>query len=130
MNHKLWCDEKSDKKINTTEASNISQAVWKEWKLYTEMSDYLDESSSNKVRLNDYNVYMIIQKMQRNKRDTMWSADFNQQRDIRALRANYDNEIVMINNVDEDCYAVFKNYYQLCKEERREADVKTHYDMY
>ncbi len=33
------------------------------------MLDYLDESSSDKVRLNDYNVYMIIQKMQRNKRN-------------------------------------------------------------
>jgi len=36
----------------------------------------------------------------------------------------------MINNVDENCYAVFKNYYQLCEKERREADVKIHYSTY
>ncbi len=78
VNHELWCGEKSGKKIDTAEVSNIFQTVWKEWKLYTEMSDYSDESSSDKVRLDDYNVYMIIQKMQRNKRDVMWSADFNQ----------------------------------------------------
>jgi len=35
------------------------------------MSDYSDKSSSDKVRLDDYNVYMIIQKMQRNKRDVI-----------------------------------------------------------
>jgi len=35
------------------------------------MSDYLNESSLNRIRLDDYNVYMIIQKMQRNKRDVM-----------------------------------------------------------
>ncbi len=34
------------------------------------MLDYLDESSSDKVKLDDYNVYIIIQKIQRNKRDT------------------------------------------------------------
>ncbi len=111
MNHELWCDNESDKKIDTAEASNIFQTVWEEWKLYTEMSDYLNESSSDRVRLNDYNVYMIIWKMQRNKRDAAWPADFDQQRDIRALRTNYRNETVMINNIDEDCYAVFKNYY-------------------
>ncbi len=94
------------------------------------MSDYLDESSSDKVRLNDYNVYMIIQKMQRNKRNAAWSADFNQQRDIRVLRANYDNKTVMMNNVSKDCYAVFKGYYQLCKEEKREAGIKTHYSIH
>jgi len=49
--------------------------------------------------------------MQRNKRDAAWPADFDQQRDIRALRTNYRNETVMINNIDENCYAVFKNYY-------------------
>jgi len=75
------------------------------------MLNYLDESSSDRVRLDDYNVYMIIWKMQRNKRDTVWSADFNQQRDIKVLRINYDNKTVIINNVDKDCYAVFKNYY-------------------
>ncbi len=75
------------------------------------MLNYLDESSSDRVRLDDYNVYMIIWKMQRNKRDTVWSADFNQQRDIKVLRINYDNKTVIINNVDKDCYAVFKSYY-------------------
>ncbi len=111
VNHELWCSEESGKKINTAEVSNISQAVWKEWKLYTEMSDYSDESLSDKIRLNDYNVYMIIWKMQRNERDAVWSVNFNQQGNIRALRANYDNEAVMMNNADEDCYAVFKGYY-------------------
>ncbi len=75
------------------------------------MLNYLDESSLDRVRLDDYNVYMIIWKMQRNKRDTVWSADFNQQRDIKVLRINYDNKTVIINNVDKDCYAVFKSYY-------------------
>ncbi len=70
VNHKLWCDDESDKKINTVKVSNISQTVWKDWKLYTEMLDYLNESSLNKIRFDDYNVYMIIQKMQRNKRNT------------------------------------------------------------
>ncbi len=130
MNYELWCDEKSDKKINTAEASNISQTVWKEWKLYTEMLDYLDESSSDKVKLDDYNVYIIIQKIQRNKRDTAWSVNFNQQRDIKVLRANYDNKTVMMNNADEDCYIIFKSYYQLCEEEKRQADIKTHYSMH
>jgi len=41
----------------------------------------------------------------------VWSVNFNQQGNIRALRANYDNEAVMMNNADEDCYAVFKGYY-------------------
>jgi len=68
--------------------------------------------------------------MQRNERDAVWPVNFNQQGNIRVLRANYDNEAVMMNNADEDCYAVFKSYYQLCKEERREADVKTHYSMH
>jgi len=49
--------------------------------------------------------------MQRNERDAVWSVNFNQQGNIRALRANYDNEAVMMNNADEDCYAVFKGYY-------------------
>ncbi len=60
----------------------------------------------------------------------MWSADFNQQRNIRVLRINYSNEVIMINNADKNCYAVFKNYYQLCKEERREADIKMHYSTH
>jgi len=77
VNHELWCDEKLNKKINIVRVSNISQTVWKEWKLYTETLDYLDESLLDKVRLNDYNVYMIIWKMQRNKRDTAWSVNFN-----------------------------------------------------
>jgi len=94
------------------------------------MSDYLNESSLNRIRFDDYNVYIIIWKMQRNKRDTVWSVNFNWQRDIRVLRTNYDNKIIMMNNVDKDCYAVFKNYYQLCKEEKREADIKIHYNMH
>ena len=130
VNHKLWCDEEPDKKIDTVEVSNISQAVWEEWKLYTEMSDYLNESSSDRIRLDDYNVYMIIQKMQKNKRDAVWPVNFNQQENIRALRTNYDNEAVMMNNVDKDCYAIFKSYYQLCEEERREAGIKTCYSMH
>jgi len=36
----------------------------------------------------------------------------------------------MMNNVDKNCYVIFKSYYQLCKEERREADVKIHYSIY
>ncbi len=36
----------------------------------------------------------------------------------------------MMNNVDKDCYAVFKSYYQLCKEEKREADIKMHYSTH
>ena len=75
------------------------------------MLNYLNESSLNRIKLDDYNVYMIIQKMQRNKRDITWSVNFNQQRDMKALRANYDNEIVMMNNVNENCYVIFKNYY-------------------
>jgi len=35
------------------------------------MSDYLNESSSDRIRLDDYNVYMIIQKMQKNKRNAV-----------------------------------------------------------
>ena len=35
-----------------------------------------------------------------------------------------------MNNVNENCYIVFKNYYQLCKEERREADIKMYYSIY
>ncbi len=60
VNHELWHDDELDKKIDTAKVSNIFQTVWKKWKLYTEMLDYLNESSSNKVRLDDYNVYMII----------------------------------------------------------------------
>ncbi len=110
MNHELWCNDKLNKKIDTVRASNISQTVWREWKLYIEMSDYLNESSLDKVRLDDYNVYIIIWKMQRNKRDTVWSADFDQQKDIRALRINYENKTVIMNNVDKNCYVIFKNY--------------------
>ncbi len=69
MNYELWCDNESDKKIDTAEANNIFQTVWREWKLYIEMLDYSEKSLLNKVRLNDYNVYMIIWKMQKNKRD-------------------------------------------------------------
>jgi len=94
------------------------------------MLDYLNESSLNKIRLDDYNVYMIIQKMQRNKRDMIWSANFDQQRNIRVLRANYNNKTVIMNNADKNCYAVFKSYYQLCKEEKREADIKMHYSTH
>ncbi len=94
------------------------------------MSDYLNESLLNKVRLDDYNVYIIIWKMQKNKRDIMWSVNFNQQRDIRVLRVNYKNETIIINNVNEDCYVVFKSYYQSCEEERREADIKMHYSTH
>ncbi len=36
----------------------------------------------------------------------------------------------MMNNVDKDCYAIFKSYYQLCEEERREAGIKTCYSMH
>ncbi len=36
----------------------------------------------------------------------------------------------MMNNVDKNCYVVFKNYYQLCKEEKREADIKMCYDTH
>ncbi len=75
------------------------------------MLDYLDKSSLNRIRLDDYNVYIIIWKMQRNKKDIMWSVNFNQQRNIRVLRANYDNETVMINNINENCYIIFKSYY-------------------
>jgi len=56
--------------------------------------------------------------------------NFNQQKNIRVLRINYENETVIINNVDENCYIIFKNYYQLCKEEKREADIKIHYNMH
>jgi Zn-dependent M28 family amino/carboxypeptidase len=94
------------------------------------MSDYLNEASLDRVRLDDYNVYMIIQKMQKNKRDAVWPVNFNQQRNIRALRINYSNKAVMMNNAGKDCYAVFKSYYQLCEEERREAGIKTHYSMH
>ncbi len=69
MNYELWCDNESDKKIDTAKANNIFQTVWREWKLYIEMLDYSEKSLLNKVRLNDYNVYMIIWKMQKNKRD-------------------------------------------------------------
>ena len=75
------------------------------------MSNYLKKSSLNKVKLNDYNVYIIIQKIQRNKRNAVWSADFDHQKDIRVLRINYDNKTVMMNNVNKNCYVVFKNYY-------------------
>ncbi len=75
------------------------------------MLDYLNKLLLNKVRLNDYNVYMIIWKMQENKRNMTWSADFDQQKNIRILRANYDNKTVMMNNVDKNCYVVFKSYY-------------------
>ncbi len=68
--------------------------------------------------------------MQENKRDTVWSVNFNQQKNIRVLRINYENETVIINNVDENCYIIFKNYYQLCKEEKRKADIKIHYNMH
>ncbi len=30
----------------------------------------------------------------------------------------------MMNNVDKDCYVVFKSYCQLCEEEKKEADIK------
>ncbi len=75
------------------------------------MLNYLDKSSLNKVKLDDYNVYMIIQKMQENKRNTVWPVNFDWQRDIRVLRINYDNETVIMNNVDKNCYVVFKSYY-------------------
>ncbi len=130
MNYKLWYDDESGKKIDTAKVSNIFQTVWKKWKLYTEMLNYLDESLLDKVRLDDYNVYMIIWKIQKNKRDIVWSADFNQQRDIRVLRTNYNNEIVMINNIDKNCYVIFKSYYQLCEEEKREADIKMYYNTH
>ncbi len=68
--------------------------------------------------------------MQKNKRNIMWFVNFNQQRNIRVLRANYDNKIFIINNIDKNCYAVFKNYYQLYKEERREADIKIYYSIH
>ncbi len=42
------------------------------------MLNYLNESSLNKVRLDDYNVYIIIWKMQRNKRNIVWFINFNQ----------------------------------------------------
>jgi len=130
VNYKLWYDDESGKKIDTAKVSNIFQTVWKKWKLYTEMLNYLDESLLDKVRLDDYNVYMIIWKIQKNKRDIVWSADFNQQRDIRVLRTNYNNEIVMINNIDKNCYVIFKSYYQLCEEEKREADIKMYYNTH
>ncbi len=60
MNHKLWYDNELNKKINIAKVSNISQTVWKEWKLYTEMLNYLNKSLLDKVRFDDYNVYMTI----------------------------------------------------------------------
>ncbi len=42
------------------------------------MLNYLNESLLNKIRLNNYNVYMIIWKIQRNKKDVVWFVDFNQ----------------------------------------------------
>jgi len=127
VNHELWRGDGPGKKIDTAGASNIPQAVWREWKLYTGTPDYPDEPPPDRVRLDDYNVYMAIRKMQGNERGAAWPADFDRQGDIRALRANYGNEAVMMNNAGEDCYAVFKGYYQLCGEEGREAGVKTRY---
>jgi len=60
VNYELWYNNELNKKINTVKVSNISQTVWKEWKLYIEMLNYLNESSLNKIRLDDYNVYIII----------------------------------------------------------------------
>lgn len=65
--------------------------------------------------------------MQGNERGAAWPADFDRQGEIRALRANYGNEAVMMNNAGEDCYTVFKGYYQLCGEAGREAGVRMRY---
>ncbi len=36
----------------------------------------------------------------------------------------------MINNIDKNCYVIFKSYYQLCEEEKREADIKMYYNTH
>ena len=35
------------------------------------MLNYLDELSLNRIRFDDYNVYIITEKMQKNKKDIM-----------------------------------------------------------
>jgi len=36
----------------------------------------------------------------------------------------------MMNNVSENYYAVYKDYYQLCKKTDRKAEIKIHYSIH
>jgi len=115
LNHNTWNEESLTQHVDMNDKSNVSQMLWAEWKLYTETSDYSNEQSLTKVRLNDVNMYHVILHVNSNKQEVHWSADFDRQDDIWVVRVNYNNSATMKNLTEQDCYAVYREYYQLCE---------------
>jgi len=115
LNHNTWNEELLTQHVDTDGKSNISQTLWAEWKLYTETSDYSNEWSLTKVRLDNANMYHVTLHINSNEWEVNWSADFDRQDDIWVIRANYNNLTTMKNLTGQDCYAVYREYYQLCE---------------
>jgi len=126
LNHNTWNEEPLTQHVDMSGKSNISQTLWAEWELYTETPDYSNKWSLTKVRLDDVNMYHVTLHMNSNEQEVNWSADFDCQGDIQVIRANYSNLTTMKNLTEQDCYAVYREYYQLC-EMKESTHVKTRY---
>ncbi len=126
LNHNTWNEELLTQHVDTDNKSNVSQMLWAEWKLYTKMSDYSNKQSLTKVRLDNVNMYYVILHMNSNEQEVNWSADFNHQGNIWVIRVNYSNLTTMKNSTEQDCYAVYREYYQLCGT-KGSKHVKTRY---
>jgi len=126
LNHNTWNEESLTQHVNMGGKSNISQTLWIKWELYTETPDYSNKQSLTKVRLDDANMYHVTLHMNSNKQEVNWSADFDHQGDIQVVRANYSNLTTMKNLTEQNCYAVYREYYQLCGT-KGSKHVKTRY---
>jgi len=114
LNHNTWNEESLTQHVDTGNKSNVSQMLWAAWELYTETPDYSNKQPLTKVRLNDVNMYHVTLHINSNEQEVNWSADFDRQGDIWVVRANYNNSTTMKNSTEQDCYAVYREYYQLC----------------
>jgi len=126
LNHNTWNEGSSAQHVDMGGKSNVSQTLWAEWELYTETPDYSNERPLTKVRLDNVNMYHVTLHINSNEQGVNWPADFDHQGDIQVVRANYSNPATMKNSTGQDCYAVYRGYYQLCGT-KGSKHVKTRY---